>query len=81
MPALVLIGHSSDHLRCVLLLLPSLRMHRDRQGYSQAELAKLARLSKATVRKAEAGRKVRGSSGRALASALKVKLEELRAPA
>ena len=62
------------------MLLPRLRFHRDQQGYSQAELAKLARLSKATVLKAEAGREVRGSSARALAKALRVPLEQLRQP-
>jgi len=60
------------------VLLPNLRWHRDRQGYSQEALAKLARISKSTVMKAEQGHEVRGSSGRALSRALNVSLDELR---
>lgn len=58
-------------------MLRRLREYREKRAYTQDELARLSRLSVATVHALENGREARLRTQRALARALKVEPEEL----
>jgi DNA-binding XRE family transcriptional regulator len=57
---------------------PQLRAHRQRRALSQQELADLARLSRTTIIKLEAGRDAWPKTVRKLARALRVNPEDLQ---
>ena len=62
------------------VLVPRLRLYRNWAALSQDDLAKLARVSRVTIARAERNLPIRASSVRKLARALKVSPKDLQAP-